>query len=253
MKSNFNRVFFAAMAALGALVWAGCQTQYPASYPNGSSTGGLVINFESGLSVNPNLAEAGTPNNKVQTPGTAAVIFTASYGSGGYGILSPGVGGSNDCIHVSGSVTDTGNGAYPTAQLEIPIEGTNNLYNASLFSGVEFYLRVPNDDTAGTKSFEIPVAQTQPSSAGGTCDSSATSNACYNNFAVSYSDTNGAWLLVTENFSAFTRGDYGSAITPATLSGANLQQVLMLDWSEGNNNVPGTANVDFYVTQVQFY
>jgi hypothetical protein len=70
---------------------------------------------------------------------------------------------------------------------------------------------------------------------------------------ITYTGTGGAWTLTTAPFSSFTRGSYGAAISPTTLSGLNLQQILMLNWSESNSNVPGTINIDFYVDEVQFY
>ena len=82
---------------------------------------------------------------------------------------------------------------------------------------------------------------------------SAASNACYNNFGYAYGNTGGNWQLVVLPFSSLTRGNYGSALTPPTLSGANLQQIVGLQWSEGGNNVPGTVNVDFYVDEIQFF
>lgn len=264
MKSNF-KILLPALAVLGALVWAGCQTQYPTTYASVNSPGAMVIDFESGLGVDPNLAEALAPNNRVKTPGTVTTYYTppatkinggvttiVNYGSGSFSLVSPGADYTNTCIHETGNVIDHADGTYPGGQLQIPIEGFNNFYNASLFTGVKFYLWVPGDDTAGKRTFSIPVAQTQPPSAGGSCNLSATSNSCYNDFSVTYSNTTG-WVLVTVPFSSMTRGSYGASITPSTLSGINLQQTLMLDWTEGNNNAAATVNVDLYLDQVQFY
>jgi len=252
MKSNFK---FVLIAVLGVLAWVGCNTKYPSSYL--SSTGpnpAMVINFESGLSVNPSLAEANRPGNVVQTPGNIVI-------NGGTAIqASPGAANTAQCLQISGSVTDLGNAAYPSIQLQIPLDtaGTK-FYDASLFNGVKFYIKVMGSDTAGKRSFSIPVAQTQPTSAGGDCDKPpfaappSTNNPCYNDFANSYNSTNGVWQQMVFPFSSFTRGSYGAAITPTTLSGANLQQILMLAWSESNNNVKGIINVNFYVDEVQFF
>lgn len=255
MKSNFKILL--PVAALGAMVWAGCQTQAPTSYSHLTSSGAMVVNFEGGspLNVNPGLAEANRPGNTVIIPGAVGVVGATGVVVSS-AVVSPGAGGTPQCLHVFGTVNDPGNASYPSIQMQLPLEKSASVsafYDASFFSGVKFYIKVAGNDTAGKKIFSIPIAQTQPPSAGGSCSPSAASNACYNDFNVTYANTNGAWQLVTAPFSTFTRGNYGSAVTPTTLSGTNLQQILMLDWTESNNNVAGLINVDFSVDEVQFY
>ena len=256
MKSSFKIIL--PLTVLGALVWIGCDTQYPTSYTNIKSAGAMVINFENGLGVNPGLAEANRPNNLVQTAGTALIAnpYPTTWGSGTLNLVSPGAANTSTCAHVTGTVIDPGTAVYPSIQLQVPLDKAaawNSYYDASLFSGVQFYVKVNSDDTAGKRVFSIPIAQTQPPANGGTCNPSASSNACYNDFFNTFSGTNGSWQLLTFSFASFTRGAYGAAVTPTTLSGSNLQQILMLDWTESNNNVAGTINVDFYVDEVQFY
>ena len=256
MKSGFK--LFLPLAGLGALVWAGCETQLPTSYSHLNSIGSVVIDFESGLGVNPNLAEANRPNNRVQLPGVASLAQPSSiiYGSGAMALVSPGALNTSNCFHVFGKVIDTGNNTYPALQIQIPLEKSASVsafYDAGFFHGVKFDIKVMGDDNAGSRKFSIPVAQTQPPSAGGNCNPNAASNACYNDFTMSYPNTNGNWVLTSADFSTFTRGNYGSSISPTALSGSNLQQILMLTWMEGNLNVAGTVNVDFYIDEVQFY
>jgi hypothetical protein len=263
MKSNFK--FFLLPAALGAFVWVGCKTQVPTSYlsTNGPSPS-MVCDFENGLAVNPNLAEANRPGNHVVK--AATIIGTGSPNVTPL-IVTPGADNTGHCVWMNSPVTDPGNASYPAVEFVMPIESAPltleglpitingspiTVYDASLFSGVQFYLKVMSDDTAGTRSFSIPVLQTS-NPPNGTCNPNASSNACYNNFENVYSNTGGVWQLVSFPFSSFTRQGYGSAITPPTLSGANLQQIVSLMWSEGNDNVKGTINVDFYVDQVQFF
>ncbi len=245
---------------MGALVWTGCNTQYPSSYL--SSTGpnpSMVVNFESGLIINPSLAEANRLGNHVQTVG-------AINGNGSPNvtplIVAPGANNTAHCVWINGSVftPSTGNN-YQAIQFGIPIESAGvtlngapvSVYDASLFTGIKFYLKVMNDDTAVVRSFSIPVLQTSiPPN--GTCNQSAASNACYNGFAYAYGVTGGNWQLVSLPFSSMTRGNYGAAIVPPTLSGANLQQIVGLQWSEGGNNLPNTTvKVDFYVDEIQFF
>ena len=246
MKSNSKILFL----ALVVTIWfgTGCQSQYPTSYL--SSTGpnpAMVVDFESGLTVNSNLAEANHQNNVVQSPGNivpnGSPLLTPA-------LVSPGANGTGNCVHLAGSVTDPGNATYPAALLTIPIEaGGNGRYDASLFSGIKFYIKTSPADNVGTRSFAIPIVKTSVAPAG-TC---ALYNSCYNNFAYAYTATNGNWQLVSIPFNTMARQSYGGAISPTTLSGTNLQDILSLQWSEGNQNVPGTVTVDFYVDEVQFF
>ncbi len=244
--------------ALGALGWFGCKTEVPTSYlsTNGPSAS-MVCDFESGLFVNSHLAEANRPGNVVQKPG--AIVGTGSPNVTPL-VVTPGADNTAHCVWMNSPVTDPGNASYPAVEFVIPIESAGTtlsglpvtVYDASLFSGIQFYIKVMNDDTASLRDFSIPVLQTS-TPPNGTCSPNAASNACYNNFEYIYNNTGGAWQLLKIPFSAFTRQNYGSAVTPSTLSGANLQQIVSLMWSEGNNNVAGTINVDFYVDQVQFF
>ncbi len=263
MKLNFK--LFGCLAVLGALGWVGCKTEVPTSYlsSNGPSAS-MVCDFESGLVVNPNLAEANRPGNHVVKAG--AIVGTGSPNVTPL-VVPPGADNTAHCVWLNSPVTDPGNGSYPAVEFVIPVEsapltlngipvsingGPATVYDASLFSGIQFYLKVMSDDTAGTRSFQIPVLQTS-NPPNGTCNPNATSNACYNNFEYVYGNTGGNWQLVNLPFSVFTRQNYGAAVTPPTLSGANLQQIVSLMWTEGNDNVKGTINVDFYVDQIQFF
>lgn len=242
-KISFGLIF------LGALVWAGCQTtQYPTTYI--SSTGpnpAMIVDFESGLQVNPALAEAGKPGNKVQVAGT--IVGTGSPFVTPV-LVTPGAANTSTCVHMAGTVVDLANGNYPAVEFVIPLEsGGNGQYNASLFTGIKFYLKVAASDTASTRSFSIPIVKTSTAPAG-TC---ALYNTCYNGFSYAYGSTGGNWQLVSLPFASLTRGNYGGSITPPTLSGANLKEFLSLQWSEGNNNVMGTVNVDFSVDEIQFF
>ena len=246
------------MILLGALGWAGCKTDAPTSYlsSNGPSAT-MVCDFESGLTVNPNLAEANRPGNHVKT--VATIVGTGSPNVTPL-IVTPGADNTGHCVWMDSPVTDPGNASYPAVEFVIPIEAAPTtlngasvtVFDASLFTGIKFYLKVMSDDTAGSRSFSIPVLQTS-NPPNGTCNPAAASNACYNNFEYVYGNTGGVWQLQTLPFSIFTRQNYGAAVTPTTLSGANLQQIVSLMWSEGNQNVKGTINVDFYVDQIQFY
>ncbi len=247
MKSNSK--FILGLVFLAGLVWAGCQTtQYPSSYlSTAGSNPAMVVNFESGLQVSSTLAEANRPGNQIQTAGT--IVGTGSPFVTPL-LASPGANGTSTCVHMVGTVTDPGNASYPAILLAIPLEmAGSGRYDASLFSGIKFYYKVAASDTASTRVFSIPIVKTSVAPAG-TC---ATYNTCYNNFSVSYAPTGGSWALATIPFKSMTRGNYGGSFTPSDLSGVNLQEFLSLQWSEGNQNVPATVNVDFSVDEVQFF
>jgi hypothetical protein len=218
----------------------------------------MVCDFENGLVINPNLAEPNVPGNHVQTVGTVSETNAPLTPV----IATPGADNTNQCVWLDGPVVTPAapNNNYQAIQFLMTPESAGTtlngspvtVYNASLFSGVKFYLKVMDDDTAAVRSFSIPVLQTS-NPPNGTCSPNATSNACYNNFEYVYGTTGNAWQLVSLPFVSLTRQNYGSAVTPPTLSGVNLQQIVSLQWSEGGNNIPGTVNVDFYVDQVQFF
>src|SRR5579871_3917253 len=215
MRYNF-KIFLAVLGGL-ALGWMGCQTSFPTSYlsTNGPSVS-MVCDFESGLSVNPNLAEADRQGNHVKTAG--GIVGTGSPNVTPL-IVAPGANNTGHCVWLNSPVVTPPppNNSYQAVQFVIPIDsasftinGSNfNVYDASLFSGIKFYLKVMGDDTAAVRSFSIPVLQTS-TPPNGTCNAAATSNACYNGFAYSYGSTGGNWQLVTLPFASLTRGNYGS-------------------------------------------
>ena len=127
---------------------------------------------------------------------------------------------------------------------------SGNLYDMSFFTGVKFFLKLGVSDSAIKRMFSIPIYYTQAPPAGG-CQAG---KQCYAHFEASYANaTAGQWLPFSYKFTDLTRESWGNAITPSTLTGSNLQQVLWLMWEEGNNGTAGKAKVDFWVDQIQFY
>jgi hypothetical protein len=231
------------LLALTALLGWGCQSMAPTGALGGSSanSSNLVINFEGtpATVVNPFLAEAGVPGNVVQSPGNISVDV-----AGGVtfdGIVSPGANGTAHAYQVSGPVT----GSICQMIITLDTKSTSGYYNASLFKGVQFYMRVMTDDNCTSRQFSIPIAQTMPVTNGGTCLSG-----CYDHFGYTYQGTGGKWQLYALNFSSLTRNSYGSAVNPPTLTGSNLAQFVQLQWQE---NGGGSSNADFGIDEVQFY
>jgi hypothetical protein len=276
MKSNSKRGLFrlaGAFAILGGLVLfmnSGCQTSTTTpgfgvyTAPNSVANSNRVDQFTTGsVAINPNLFENNNPPSYVlKTPGSVTFVNNfPTYGSGN-GQLVPLPNGnvpravSPYAFQMSGAVTDLLDNTFPALDLEIPMENYT-YYDANHFSGVKFYMRVANDDTAAHRVFAIPVAQTVPTGTNnGTCP--AGPKRCYDHFAADYSGgTGGQWLLSSYNFSDLQQLQSGYAPVPPTLTGdngANLKQTLWLQWEEGNNNkVPGLAKIDVYIDDIEFF
>jgi hypothetical protein len=236
-------------AAVLPCFWS-CKAKYPTSaLPQAdalASTG--VLNFDGAgaavTTVNATLAEADMPGNVIQRSG--AVQFTG--GGAAWSLVSPGAEGSARALRVSGAVTEV------RLQLWIPLDtlSPTGYYNASLFSGIRFYLKVASADNTSPKYFSLPTSQTMPAPQG-TCLTK-----CYDHFGATYSSTGGQWTLVSLDFSSLTQGGWGTKAVPSTFSGDNLKQVVQLQWQEDNPNFglsgPVTSsNADFQIDQIQFY
>jgi len=178
--------------------------------------------------------------NNFSNPGTSQAV-TYSWGP-----ALGGAGGSSYGFRIQGSVTDGGNAAYPTLDLQAQMN-SGALYDLSFFSGVRFYLKVMPEDDATKRIFAIPTFATQGSPSGG-----CTSN-CYDHFFINYDSTNGAWRLFNVDFLSMGRQGFGAPLSPNNLAGNNLKQVLWLMWQEGRNNIAGTSIIDFWVDTIEFY
>ncbi|HVM33556.1 MAG TPA: hypothetical protein VMU88_10510 [bacterium] len=269
MRSNSKKAAWVgglcALLSFSLVLFAsGCKNQIPGlgAYPAASSVANTsrVDQFDSAsIVINPNLFETNNPPTyALRSPGSVTLVnnFT-TYGSFNGGGLVPGGYVSANCFRMSGAVTDLLDNTFPALDLEMPMENYT-YFDANHFTGVKFYMKVANDDTAAHRVFAIPVAQTVPvGTNNGTCP--AGPKRCYDHFAADYSGgTGGQWILASYNFSDLTQLQSGYAPEPsATLTGDNgynLKQTLWLQWEEGNNNkVPGKAQIDLYVDDIEFF
>lgn len=172
------------------------------------------------------------------TPG-AAFIFGGGVGAAG----------TSSAIHIFGKLKDNGDGQYPSFQLEARLKG-GTVFDASQYgySGVRFYLKTGAGDNCPYRRFKVGVGATTPSSGGGY----ATSANAYSHFSVVLQTTSGSWAFVSEVFSTLHR-EFGAAISPSDLSGKNLQELLLVEWQFGRNNVAGSSDVDYWVDEVEFF
>lgn len=284
-KPNYKlktRTFILAFAAAGlALVW-GCQTRSIPSatsggYPNPSAvTNTSRVDQFQNLTVpnqtfiNGNLFELnnppsytlkngwypGYPPGKVPSavtvinnfPALAGIVSATVQGAPGEGL---GANGDDFAFQEVGAVTDLGDFEYPALDMQAQFE-EGAFYDASVWKGVKFMMKVASDDTAPHRIFSIPVYQTQAVPGGGGC--TAGPRLCYDHFAADYSaGTAGQWKQFSYLFTDLHQLVAGAIPNPPTLSGVNLQQVLWLQWEEGRNNSPGTCHLDFWIDDVEFY
>jgi len=281
MKSNFNRTskrggkavgpllaFFGSLG-LGWAVLAGCSTHTPfdSGYPGLTPTPNvtpvypaptsvpnktLVANFDSGAAtINPYLMEMNNaPSYNLKAAGSVTAVNNfPAFLTGFTGAVVPG-GVTGNCFRVQGTLTDPGTSTFPAVELEAQMEG-GNLYDGSFFSGVKFYIWIGGDDAALKRDFSIPVYQTQGTPQGGCVGGNA--GGCYDNFAVNYTAPSGQWALGSVPFTSLQQAYAGVVTNPPTFTGANLQQMLWLQWEESRNNTPGTSTIDFAVDDIEFY
>lgn len=215
----------------------------------------LVANFSSGsVSINPELMELSNPPGYVlKTPGAVTAVnnFPSNILLTFGGVQAGGVNGSPNAFRVQGTLMDTGNATYPAIELEATMENGNE-YDGSFFTGVQFYLKIAADDNTTKRDFSIPVYQTQGTPQGGCVGGNA--GGCYDNFTTDLSaGTAGQWEFFKVPFSSLVQAYAGVVTNPPTFTGANLQQMLWLQWEESRNNTAGTSNIDYWVDDIQFY
>ena len=160
-------------------------------------------------------------------------------------IVAGGANGTPKAAHVFGSLTDKGDKAYPGFQLQGKFTGSG-FYDASNFTGLQFYYKCPSDDTCIKRRFGIATAPTLPTDQGGTCASN-----CWDHY--------GTNLLVNDNWAKYTlvfadtkREGWGGPVTPPDLVD-HLTEFVSLTWTHQGNNVAGTYNVDYWVDEVEFF
>ncbi|HVZ79312.1 MAG TPA: hypothetical protein VHE12_00775 [bacterium] len=264
MKPNF-KVLLPILAFGGLLAFWGCQTQIAPltayTAPNSAPNYTRVCNFETAVvgassdSTNSSLFEVGVPGNTVQTAGSWAIInnFPANENANMF-IAAGGAAGTPQAAHISGAVTDLGDGTYPSIGFEGYLDtasgAPHNAYNMSFFTGVKFYVNFMPSDTTPSRFFYIPTTQ-EAKPPQGDCTAAT---GCYNYFGYTFpAGSSNGWKQYSFQFDKDLVTSYGVKPVPNSLTGVNLTQVLGLLWQVGRQNVAGVSNVDFYVDEVYFY
>jgi hypothetical protein len=166
-------------------------------------------------------------------------------------VLCGGVGanGTSCAIHIYGNITDALPTTYPSFQLEGKLKG-GNYFDASQYgyTGVRFYLKTGTGDNCPYRRFNVGIGATTPPAGGGY----ANSTNAYSHFGATLAATGGVWLQKTYIFTSLGRA-FGTPLTPNSITGINLQQLLEVEWQFGRNGVAGTSAVDYWVDEVEFF
>ncbi len=176
-------------------------------------------------------------------------------------------------IHVTGFINDPENALYPPGPgnpdpiaFEIfPYFGTAGFngiastYDISPFQGIEFYVNVSSVDTAVDRVFLVSGLQDSPRSANppvGVCGDPdrPDDGHCFDAFQYDYTNSpRDQWVLVQKNWSDFKQYGFGSPMTPPTLTGTNLQQVVGFEWAETNGSQAGPITINYSLSGIRFF
>ncbi len=175
--------------------------------------------------------------------------FAISSGGGGTinsdFVVDGGANGTPKAAHVFGKLTDKGDKSYPGFQLQCKLKDTG-YYDASNFTGIQFYYKCPASDTCLKRRFGIGTASTLPSDQGGTCSSN-----CYDNFGADMVTTPD-WVKKTYAFSDIKREGWGAPVTPPDFTD-HLTELINVQWTNSANNTAGTYDVDYWVDELEFF
>ncbi len=186
--------------------------------------------------------------NAVNTP----YIFTGASTSPAPSnlILSSGALGTKGYCRLFGPIHDAADGTYPAFQLEGKFKGTAP-YDASSFTGIQFYLNIPTADTCPTRRFSIATIWTLPAAEGGNgyCTS------CYDHYGANFAaGSTGGWVLRSYTFTTLSRGGF---LVPAGIPN-NMPLTMRTDFVKlvfqfGRNGTSGNSVVDYAVDEFSFF
>jgi hypothetical protein len=161
-------------------------------------------------------------------------------------VLEGGPSKSSKTAHVRGTLVDKGDFSYPAFTLQGRLKETG-YYDASPFTGIQFYYRSPSSDGALKRRFTITTGPTLPPPDGGTC-----TEGCYNHFGWDLAPTE-EWKLYKLPFEDLKReSGWGAPVTPPALVD-HLKEFVSVKWDHGANNAAGSYKIDYYVDEVAFF
>jgi len=243
------------LVLLFALLVPACKQKVPpaGAYLSTAPDRFLIMNMETGTGtdwptqLNPNLYDKRSEDFKLMTP-AAGLTFNPTTA-----LLNRYFGGPQGFRYaqISGNLVDPGDSTYPSFQLRLGLKSIGQYYDMSFFSGVKYYLKIPNNgDPVKMHNFNLNLRQTVPVPDGGECNNA--NKGCYNNFAVKLDYTSG-WEIKSFVWGDFTREAWGTPVEPPSLTGANLKELVNLEWQIKRNNTAGTSVVDLSLDDIRFF
>jgi len=190
--------------------------------------------------------------NTVNTP----YVFTGASTANDGVILSTGALGTKGYCRLFGLINDPGNATYPAYQLEGKFNGLTpshgaNAYDASSFTGVQFYLNVSSDDTCPSRRFNIANIWTLPPSEGG----NGFCTACEDHYgAMLPAGPTAGWVLKTYTFTSLSRQNFlAPATIPNNMPVSMFTDFVKLELQFGRNNATGSSQVNYAVDEFSFF
>ena len=195
--------------------------------------------------------------NTVNTP----YIFTGASTSPAPAnlVLSSGALGTKGYCRLFGSIKDLADGTYPAFQLEGKFNGQSlshgiNAYDATSFTGVQFYINIAPTDTCPARRFNIATIWTVPPSEGGLSTANGGCLSCYDHYSAVFAPgSTGGWVLRTYTFTSLQRQGFGSPTLPTSMPAAYRTDFVKLVFQFGRNGSAGTSTVDYAVDEFSFF
>jgi hypothetical protein len=171
--------------------------------------------------------------------------------SGANIVFCDGMGANNTscAIHIYGNITDVTPTTYPSFQLEGKLRGGSYLDISQYgYTGVRYYMKIGTGDNCLYRRFNVGIGATTPQAGGGY----ANSTNAYSHFGATLTTTGGVWTQKTFIFTSLIRA-FGTPLSPSTLSGNHLKELLEVEWQFGRNGSSGSSTVDYWIDEVEFF
>lgn len=247
MKFIFNRILPGLM--LPGLLALGCdavRVPTTANYQGSSDYRQQLVvdDLEDGdTTINPNLLNSSGGNWGTLTWGDPSNVVNNPF------VVAGGAGGSSFAVHIYGTLTDNGDGQYPSFALQCRLN-TGSTYDASFFTGVRFDYRAGTSDNANIRRFFITLPELAPLADGGSC--TGATGQCGDYHGIFYDPPPTSWTKQALAFSSLTQEGFGISPSPADLDG-NKDHLFWMQWNHGGGNVAGSYTIDYWVDNVEFY
>ena len=157
--------------------------------------------------------------------------------------------GTAGYMHAFGPINDAGNGTYPAFLLKGFLHGGTS-YDASSFTGIQFYYNVNAADTCNFRRFNIATAWTLPAAEGG----NGTCTLCYDHYGANFpAGSTGGWALKSYAFTSLQRQGFEAPVLPTSMPTSMTTDFIHLEVEHGRNGLAGTSTVDFATDEWSFF